>query len=36
MAKTLLTEDFKDLDIPDDLSGMDLEFDDLDIPVEQE
>ena len=36
MAKTLLTEDFDSLNIPDELGIMDLEFEDLDVPVEQD
>lgn len=36
MAKTLLTEDFDSLNIPDKLCDLDLEFEDLDVPVEQE
>ena len=36
MAKTLLTEDFDSLTIPDELCELDLEFEDLDMPVERE
>lgn len=36
MAKTLLTEDFDSLNIPDELCYLDLEFEDLDVPVERE
>ena len=36
MAKTLLTEDFDSLNIPDELCELDLEFEDLDVPVERE
>lgn len=34
--RTLLTEDFDSLSIPKDLASFDLEFEDLDVPVEEE
>ena len=34
--RTLLTEDFNSLIIPDKLASVDLEFEDLDVPVEQD